>query len=72
VTFTESRDHAKTRFDSAEDGATFRVPRNRKPIADISLVMANLPSSKRRRFQQLIGEIGPVGSLILEERGSGA
>ena len=71
-TFTELRNHAKTYFEFAESGETIRVLRNGKPIADIVLVMTDLPSWNRRKAQPLVIGGESVSRLILEERGSSA
>lgn len=53
ATLTEVRNHAKQYFDRVEAGEAVRVLRNGKPIADIVLVLADLPSWKRRKAQPL-------------------
>jgi len=46
VTFTHWRNHAKDYFDAVETGATFRIFRHRKAIAQI--VPAGAGTSSRR------------------------
>ena len=48
TTFTELRNHAKDYFDAVEGGATVRVFRNGKPIAEIVPVRSGVPSWKRK------------------------
>ena len=47
VTFTELRTHAKDYFDAVEGGATVRVFRKGKPIAEIVPIRSGVPSWKR-------------------------
>ena len=47
ATFTELRNHAKDYFDAVEGGATIRVFRNGKPIAEIVPIRSGVPSWKR-------------------------
>ena len=47
VTFTELRTHAKDYFDAVEGGATVRVFRKGKPIAEIVPIRSGAPSWKR-------------------------
>lgn len=68
VTFTELRNHAKEFFDLVEAGESVRVLRNRKPIADIVPVLADLPSWKRRSVQPLVLKGISASQLILDER----
>jgi prevent-host-death family protein len=48
ATFTELRNHAKDYFDAVEGGATVRVFRNGKPIAEIVPIRSGKPSWKRQ------------------------
>lgn len=48
ATFTELRNHAKHYFDAVEGGASVRVFRNGKPIAEIVPIRAGIPSWKRK------------------------
>ncbi len=47
VSFTELRGHAKFYFDAVESGASVRVLRNGRPIAEIVPIKSPTPSWKR-------------------------
>lgn len=48
ATFTELRNNAKSYFDAVEKGATVRVYRNGKPIAQITAIQAGTPMWKQQ------------------------
>lgn len=47
VNFTDLRSHAKFYFDAVEAGASVRVLRNGRPIAEIVPIKSAIPSWKR-------------------------
>ena len=71
ATFAEVRNHAKQYLDIVASGESVRWLGNRKPVADIVPVLAEIPSSKRRMAQPLILDGVSVRRMILEGRQTG-
>lgn len=71
ASFTDVRNRASHYFDLVESGATVRVFRKGKPIADIVPVVANLPSWKRRIVQPLVLPVVSISRVIQAERAAG-
>lgn len=71
TTFTELRNHAKRYFDAVEAGATVRVFRNGKPIADIVPIRAGVASWKRQATPLTIKGIA-LSQEILSDRDESA
>jgi prevent-host-death family protein len=68
TTFTELRNHAKTFFDTVEEGETVRVYRNGRPVADIVPVKATTPAWKKPPQVRLsLGSLS-LGDEVLADR----
>ena len=67
TTFTELRNHAKAYFDAVEGGATVRVFRKGKPIAEIVPIRSGVPSWKRHTTPLTIKGLS-LGMEILGDR----
>jgi antitoxin (DNA-binding transcriptional repressor) of toxin-antitoxin stability system len=68
TTLTELRNHAKTLFDTFEEGETVRVYRNGRPVADIVPVKAAMPAWKKPPQARLsLGNLS-LGDQVLVDR----
>jgi len=68
TTFTELRNHAKTFFDTVEEGETVRVYRNGRPIADIVPIKADTPAWKKPPQTRLSLDSLSLGDEVLADR----
>ena len=71
ATFTELRNHAKDYFDAVEGGATIRVFRKGKPIAEIVPIRSGIPSWKSHTPPLTIRGLS-LGREILSDRDESA
>lgn len=71
TTFTELRNHAKTYFDAVESGATVRVFRNGKPIAEIVPVRSAVQSWKKQLTPMTVKGLS-LSRQILSDRDQSA
>lgn len=68
TTFTELRNHAKSFFDTVEEGGTVRVYRNGRPIADIVPIKAAIPAWKKPPQARLSLDSLSLGDEVLADR----
>ena len=70
VSFTELRSRAKFYFDAVESGASVRVFRNGRPIAEIVPISAAKPSWKRVITPLLLSGVALSQELIADRNES--
>lgn len=68
TTFTELRNHAKSFFDTVEEGETVRVYRNGRPIADIVPIKMAVPAWKKPPQTRLSLDSLSLGDEVLADR----